>query len=66
MQNLACTYPIFMKHNPIFSQKCSDFSVFCPPLDFCGKILEKYTDRSKIQDYGNLIKGLGGPRETSL
>ena len=26
MQNLACIYTSFMKHNPIFSQKCSKFS----------------------------------------
>ena len=48
MQNLACTYPIFMKHNPIFSQKCSDFSVFSPPTGFLRRDLRKFTDRSKI------------------
>ena len=29
-----------------------NFRFFVPPLGFCGKIIEKFADRSKIQSYG--------------
>ena len=66
MQNLACTYPIFMKHNPIFSQKCSDFSVFCPPTRFLRQDLRKIYRQIKNSRLWEPNKGFGGTQGNQL
>ena len=59
--SLLLTFAIKERAHIRFSQNITqflaksvpNFQFFLPPLDFCGKILEKFADRSKTLDYGN-------------